>query len=117
MFPLADLERLARQDVDNRRSRREIEGKPDRHGAVVGVGSDRDGENAGQGEQQFDAAVIIGCQGRRSVQAVYFLSVRWLTKVALFRVDERVIVIQDREGLLSDFVSARILRDSEWSAA
>ena len=60
MFPLADLEGLVREDVDDRGLGGKVEREPDRDGAMVRVCADRDGEDARQREQQLDPSVVIG---------------------------------------------------------
>lgn len=62
VLTLSDLERLVREDVDDRRPRRKVEREPDRDGAMVRVGSDRDGEDAGEREQELDPAIVVGCK-------------------------------------------------------
>lgn len=62
---------------------------------MVGVSRDGDGEDAGEGEEEFYSAVVVG-------------------EVVLFRVEETGEVLEDGEGLEEDVVSTGVLsRDKD----
>lgn len=116
MFPLADLEGLVREDVDDRRLGGKVEREPDRDGAMVRVCADRDGEDARQREQQLDPPVVVGWAKNFKGQLRFTLSLTPTlhparTEVALFGVDEARKLVQDRKGLLRGLISARVLRE------
>lgn len=114
MFPLADLEGLVREDVDDRGLGGKVEREPDRDGAMVRVCADRDGEDARQREQQLDPSVVVGWIKKLQVSVYDPRCLRpqpARTKVALFGVDEARKLVQDRKGLLRGLISARVLRE------